>query len=432
MLCGAFAAFRAGVGVSVVPTRSLRSLPEKIAEYRKMWKPTEPRNWTVQYQEKYIPFSKEQLIKNLLKDFHSSSETQRCAFLTFAERLDTSLLQPYHATLEQLQALYNLINPDRDTIEEQSLSDAQRLASEEKVLDQLQPILDQANFNRLSEDTLAYALTVHHPQDGVQVQVNIDQYEYMKFWALGQRVGPLSTQLSSRAPKGLYSRTSKTPVERRYFKRVFLAARPRQAHMVLKCFKDIPLEGLEQVLPVVKVRTSGFDRTLLNTMLLVSGGVIFVNVGMVVLTDLKVGTSFLLFFFAGFMAFRAWKVFAQRRKSHSLELAHMLYYRSTSNNAELLGALTLRAQEEHAKEVLLAHSFLSRHQGVATEEGGDNVYPTDPESLAEVKMQVEAWLQEKSGLEISFSLQRALTNLQRLNGLSVEKATEPKPFQEPV
>nr|XP_033817976.1 transmembrane protein 143 isoform X2 [Geotrypetes seraphini]XP_033817977.1 transmembrane protein 143 isoform X2 [Geotrypetes seraphini] len=428
MLGGASAAFRAGV--CMIPTRSLRSLPEKIADYRKMWKPTEPRDWTGQYQEKYIPFSKDQLTKALLQEFHSSSEVQQRAFLSFAERLDASLLQSYHATLEHLQALYDPINPDRDTLyTEQSISDAQRLVSEESVLDQLKPILDQANFNCLSEDTLAYALTVHHPQDGVQVLVNIDQYEYMKFWALGQRVGPLSTQLSSKVPKGLYSRSPKTPVERRYFKRVVMAARPRHAHMVLKCFKDIPLEGLEQVLPVVKVRTSRFDRTLLNTMLLVSGGVIFVNVGMVVLTDLKIGTSFLLFFFAGFMAFRAWKVFAQRRKSHSLELAHMLYYRSTSNNAELLGALTLRAQEEHAKEVLLAHSFLSRHAEVATDEGGDIMYHTDPESLAEVKMQVQAWLQEKSGLEISFSLQRALVNLQRLNRFSV-KVTEPKTFQE--
>ena len=38
----------------------------------------------------------------------------------------------------------------------------------------------------------------------------------------------------------------------------------------------------------------------------------------------------------------------------------MLYYRSTSNNSELLSALALRAQEEHAKEALLAHSFLAR------------------------------------------------------------------------
>lgn len=54
------------------------------------------------------------------------------------------------------------------------------------------------------------------------------------------------------------------------------------------------------------------------------------------------------------------QMFGQRRSVQALELAHMLYYRSTSNNSELLSALALRAQDEHAKEALLAHSFLAR------------------------------------------------------------------------
>lgn len=54
------------------------------------------------------------------------------------------------------------------------------------------------------------------------------------------------------------------------------------------------------------------------------------------------------------------QMFGQQRSVQALELAHMLYYRSTSNNSELLSALALRAQDEHSKEALLAHSFLAR------------------------------------------------------------------------
>lgn len=57
------------------------------------------------------------------------------------------------------------------------------------------------------------------------------------------------------------------------------------------------------------------------------------------------------------------QMFGQRRSAQALELAHMLYFRSTSNNSELLSALALRAQDEHAKEALLAHSFLARRPG---------------------------------------------------------------------
>lgn len=56
------------------------------------------------------------------------------------------------------------------------------------------------------------------------------------------------------------------------------------------------------------------------------------------------------------------QMFGHRRSAQALELAHMLYYRSTSNNAELLSALVLRAQDEHTKEAL-AHSSLARRPG---------------------------------------------------------------------
>ena len=95
---------------------------------------------------------------------------------------------------------------------------------------------------------------------------------------------------------------------RRYFKRVVLAARTRGGHLVLKSFKDTPLEGLEQLLPELKVRTPTLQRALLTLMLVVSGVVFFVNVGMVILSDLKMATSLLLLLFAAFMGVKASKV----------------------------------------------------------------------------------------------------------------------------
>lgn len=67
--------------------------------------------------------------------------------------------------------MYDPINPDRETLEQPSLTEPQRLSNEQEVLRALEPLLAQANFSPLSEDTLAYALVVHHPQDVVQVLV---------------------------------------------------------------------------------------------------------------------------------------------------------------------------------------------------------------------------------------------------------------------
>ncbi|XP_013907944.1 PREDICTED: transmembrane protein 143 isoform X2 [Thamnophis sirtalis] len=360
------------IGLSL---RGKASLAATMMKYRKIRKPTEPQNWALDYQEKYIPFSKNQLVEALVK------------------------------------TLYTPIDPDRDTLQEFPLTDAERLIKEHKVLATMEPLLDQANFNKLSEEALAYALIVNHPHDEVQVTVNLDQYEYITFWALGQRIGPLRVMAATRAQRAGFFGTARIPADRHYFKRVIVAARTKNSKLVLKCFKDIPLEGLEQLLPLVKVRTSIFHRALLNTMLVVSGLALFVNVGMVVLSDLKIGTTTLLIFFAALMAFRAWKVFGQRRNIHSLELVHMLYYRSTSNNSELLNALTLRAQEEHAKEVILAHSFLLRHQQPLPKETG---VETDCNPVEHLRKQVEAWLRQRSGLEINFCAERACKHLKEL------------------
>ncbi|XP_044303818.1 transmembrane protein 143 [Varanus komodoensis] len=410
-----------GAGVIRLPARGKASLAAKMVKYRKLKKPTEPQDWATDYRERYIPFSKDQLVDALVKEFHSSRHTDKDSFLAFVSHVDSSLLHQYHSILEQLKALYAPINPDQDTLQDFSLTDAERLTKEQEVLAMMEPLLDQANFNSLSEEALAYALVVHHPQDEVQVSVNLDQYEYIKFWALGQRIGPLRVMTSIQSQHRGFFGTSRIPSERHYFKRVMVAARPKNSHLVLKCFKDIPLEGLEQLLPAVKVRTSIFYRTFLNIMLIVSGLALFVNVGMVVLSDLKIGTMTLLIFFAALMAFRAWKVFRQRRNIHSLELVHMLYYRSTSNNSELLDALTLRAQEEHAKEVILAHSFLLQlqlqgHQCLLQE-------ATDSKTVELLKQAVQAWLHLHSDLDITFCAERACKHLRELGSRAVGSST---------
>ncbi|KAM9037408.1 transmembrane protein 143 isoform 2-T2 [Sarcophilus harrisii] len=413
-------------------SRPHSSLTTKMGEYRKMWNPTEPRNWAQQYQERFIPFSKDQLLQLLLQvtrgttssgrsqaEFHSGPSA-KAALLEFAAQVDLCTLYQYNCTLTQLQALYSPINPDRETLEQPSLTDPQRLANEQEVLRALEPLLDQANFSPLSEDALAYALVVHHPQDEVQVSINLDHYAYMQFWALGQRVGRLPRKSIVGSERGFF--TKSPPAERRYFKRVVVAARTKRGHLVLKSFKDTPLEGLEQLLPELKVRTPPLQRALLNLMLLASGLVFFVNVGMVVLSDLKVATSLLLLFFTIFMARRASKMFSQRRNLQALELAHMLYFRSTSNNSELITALVRRAQEEHAKEVLLAHSFMGR-RGPGPPEGelrppprpgSPGPRPPPPESAKWLQDSVEAWLLARTGCEVTFNGARALGHLEAL------------------
>lgn len=47
----------------------------------------------------------------------------------------------------------------------------------------------------------------------LQVSVNLDQYEYIRFWALGQRIGPLRVMTLLQAQRGFFG-ISRIPGDR--------------------------------------------------------------------------------------------------------------------------------------------------------------------------------------------------------------------------
>ncbi|XP_047385292.1 transmembrane protein 143 isoform X3 [Sciurus carolinensis] len=343
--------------------RALSSLADKMGVYRKMWNPTEPRDWAQQYRERFIPFSKEQLLRLLIQEFHSSP-SEKVALEEFSAHVDFCTLFHYHHILAKLQALYDPINPDRETLDQPSLTDPQRLSNEQEVLRALEPLLAQANFSPLSEDALAYALVVHHPQDEVQ--------EVLQEGGAGrpdQAGTPGAEELQGHAAGGPGAAAARAEGAHAH-----AAARPAQPHP----------GGLGPGL----LRQRGHGRALgpQDGHLPAAAALCHLH-----------GP-------AGLQAVR--QMFGQRRSMQALELAHMLYYRSTSNNSELLSALALRAQVEHTKEALLAHSFLARRpEGMCG----------PPEETAKwLQSEVENWLLAQSGCDVAFDGPRALAHLQAL------------------
>lgn len=70
--------------------RALSSLENRMGVYRKMWNPTEPRDWAQQYRERFIPFSKEQLLRLLIQVLPTSG--LRAWGLQFPDDLATAPL----------------------------------------------------------------------------------------------------------------------------------------------------------------------------------------------------------------------------------------------------------------------------------------------------------------------------------------------------
>ncbi|XP_072350302.1 transmembrane protein 143-like, partial [Scyliorhinus torazame] len=122
-----------------------------------------PRERPTVYQERFIPFDKNVLHLMLLKELSSVTEPERDSLTKLVEAAEADTMEHYHAVLERLMALYEPINPDRDTLPDLILDDAVQLDQETNVLDNLSLVLEQANFNRLSEDTIQRALSYRDP-----------------------------------------------------------------------------------------------------------------------------------------------------------------------------------------------------------------------------------------------------------------------------
>uniref|UniRef100_A0A4W3IIM9 Transmembrane protein 143 n=1 Tax=Callorhinchus milii TaxID=7868 RepID=A0A4W3IIM9_CALMI len=260
-----------------------------------------------------------------------------------------------------LQTVYEPINPDKDSFPEETVSEGDRQDREWRLLQTLSNMLEQGNFTLLPQETVASILSQ-----------------------------PKNTQVVKRF---------ETSVPALYFKRVVMIARLKESHMVLKCFKELPLEALEQTLPSVRPRFSMVDATLLNLMLVGGGIMLFINVGTVLLMDFKLELPHILLLLLVVMGFRWWKAFTEKRAGLTLQLTHILYYKSTSNNRDLLVALSDRACEEQFKELILAQTFLRK-----------------PLRQGEKSPEVSSWLHQKSGVKVHFNAHRALANLTHLRG----------------
>uniref|UniRef100_A0A4W3IV82 Transmembrane protein 143 n=1 Tax=Callorhinchus milii TaxID=7868 RepID=A0A4W3IV82_CALMI len=342
----------------------------------------------------------------LLKQYHSELDdlkvqrrcARECAYrfslghssVTLPLFLSLSLSLSGHG----LQTVYEPINPDKDSFPEETVSEGDRQDREWRLLQTLSNMLEQGNFTLLPQETVASILS--QPKN-TQVKVDLKHYEYVRFWVLGKRFDILPLLLTPETTEFFFRR--KEAERKLYFKRVVMIARLKESHMVLKCFKELPLEALEQTLPSVRPRFSMVDATLLNLMLVGGGIMLFINVGTVLLMDFKLELPHILLLLLVVMGFRWWKAFTEKRAGLTLQLTHILYYKSTSNNRDLLVALSDRACEEQFKELILAQTFLRK-----------------PLRQGEKSPEVSSWLHQKSGVKVHFNAHRALANLTHLRG----------------
>jgi len=332
---------------------------------------------------------------------------------------------------------YLPFNPDRTTLPVQTYSNADLMERRENLIEDIQEIINKANYSPITQDELNRALAETSPY-GLDVSVDFDDFDEIHLYYRGLSV----TSEQSRSWRTLFLRpqTIDIPIYRRLFLVLKLKpttnapagpsffAEPQKYLMekwrhlfqmkmtqggdssviYLKLFKDIPRSDLEVLFPNTRVEMRRFDKVTMGVS--GGGGIIGGTLAAVSKIARAAHPATIILAVAGFFGI-IWKEggkVVSNRNRYLATLAKSLYFHNLDNNLGVLSNLIEMAEEEECKEAILAYGFLLAEQSGAC-------------SPQDLDQKVERYLRESYGVEVNFELNDGIRKL-REEGLIEETA----------
>ena len=156
------------------------------------------------------------------------------------------------------------------------------------------------------------------------------------------------------------------PKPQEYYKRVVAAVRlKRDDKLLLKAFKEVPVNALTKLLPDGHVKMARLDRGIFATLAGIAGVSITAKL-VCILAHVHTDWMMIVTGVSGLAAIQAWTSYKNRHLSYVNDLTRMLYFKNIANNRGLLTLLVDRAEDELFKEALLTYTFLLTNRPPST------------------------------------------------------------------
>lgn len=391
-------------------------------------------NFDDQILERFIPVVYDELQQDVIGHLGVDQQKQE-TYRHFAKMLQQYYHAKFYDGLRRLKSLYLPFNPDADTISRRAYSAETYLQMKADLLAEVHPLLDNANYEELTEEALNVAMSKTSPY-GVEVSVDFDDFEDISLFYRGESY----KYEEKRQWRSLYLKKERIRIN--IYRRLFLILKPktlmkraeeiaardgkelekvakklRKGNKVLvegekserifiKLFKDIPHPDLEMLFPNTQVRMTMFDKLKLG----VTGG--GGTIGGLVTMIGKIGTviepTALIMAVGGFggVLWRQVKTVFTQHTRYMATLAKHLYYYNLDNNVGALTNMVDMAESEESKEALLAYLFIVKDNG-----------DLDRKRLDQA---IEAYMSETYGLPMDFEVDDGIGKLLRL-GLIEER-----------
>jgi hypothetical protein len=366
-------------------------------------------------REHYVPVRVSDLIEHLCGEHsprgeHSLSVFERAAFRRFSRSVLGHVHISYQSEIRRLKDAYAAFDPDADPKPLHPPEGADRDAALDRLFDTFVHLMSRANYTRLSRAEVEK--TMRGASDwGVDLDVAWDAFDKVEVFYRGKGMGKRSLRCwrslwrKRELPVPTFARVA-VVFKQRPHKRLDETADTRS--VFLKLFKDIPQVDIEMLLPGGEIKMPKFERLKL-------GGTVASTVGYVlwhltqmpllsILSGIASGALWSLYaplsLVVGY-GYKTWYSFQVAQQTYTLQLTQSLYYQNLDNNGGVMFRLLDEAEEQEAREILLAYFHLWRFAG---EEGW---------TLAELDKSIERSLREWLKVDVDFEIRDALEKLKR-------------------
>lgn len=372
-------------------------------------------------REHFIPVRRCELV-DLLCAEKDLKPQDRELFRQFCRLVAATLHFEYNARLDELKDAYTPFDPDRDTRSLLRLGSEERQHWLNELFCDFGWLMERAGFKHLSREELEPAL--HTASDwGINMDVDFGAFERIALFARGN-----AEEKRTRRRLRTFYRTEEAMVP--VYKRLVIILKMRKHKRLpkdvdtdsvyLKVFKDIPKLDVKMLLPGARVCLSKFDRGRIGVPLLTGVGMmawrVLALLGLkawevslpaldAILTLGASGNPWLIWIVASGAAgygYQSYYGYQETKRRYHLTLTESLYYQNLDSNAGVLTRLLDEAEEQEARQAILAYYFLWRYAG---QEGWTGAGLDD---------YVETYLEGSTGLKVDFEVGDALARLERM------------------
>jgi hypothetical protein len=398
--------------------------------------------------ERYIPVTVDELIADLLHQQQGGlDEANKAMFAQFCQFVNTLFNHQSIDILSRFKANYLPFNPDRDTISNRRFSADEYRHIKQALLEDLDSVLNQANFEVLDESRVHEAMNKTSPY-GVEVSVDLNEFEDMVLFYRGVRIKKQQARSWRHGFK-------KVKIEVPVYQRLFVLLKPKLLdeqvkelctkkgmnqhkavkivqkklakltpdeegrHIFIKMFRDIPFHDLEMLFPNTKIKMRLLDKIKIGVT--GGGGTVGGVIALITKFTLAMSLSAKLAAIAGFIGllWRQLKNIFYHREKYQSRLSQNLYFYNIDNNLGALTYLVNMAQSEEIKETILSYYFL---------------LVADPQTRPQLDHRIESYIQQQYGYAMDFEIDDGLRKLQQLGIIQPDQgqAIEYLPLSESV